>query len=134
LSREEPTTSATCHGNFPRQVPNPSTLLRSWRRPHHCVVVGVAVGLGGGLPVDAALTAAYLSVSGPATAAVRLLGLDPLVVNGFVARLGPSIQHVAEWAATNAAVNPADLPAPGAPGLDFLAEAHRQKEVRLFAS
>jgi urease accessory protein len=104
------------------------------RRPHHCVVVGAAVGLGGGLPVEAALTAAYLSVSGPATAAVRLLGLDPLVVNGFVAALGPDIRGTAEWAADLAAVSPAELPAPGAPGLDFLAEAHRQKEVRLFAS
>jgi urease accessory protein len=108
--------------------------IPSWRRPHHCVVLGAAVGLSGGLPIDAALTAAYLSVSGPATAAVRLLGLDPLVVNASVAALGTEINNVAERAAAMAARKPAELPAPGAPGLDFLAEAHRQKEVRLFAS
>jgi urease accessory protein len=106
----------------------------SWRRPHHCIVLGAAVGLSGGLPFDAALTAAYLSVSGPATAAVRLLGLDPLAVNASVAALGQDIHEVAERAAMMAAWRPADLPAPGAPGLDFLAEAHRHKEVRLFAS
>jgi urease accessory protein len=103
-------------------------------RPHHPIALGVAVGHGGGPPVDAALTAAYLSVSGPASAAVRLLGLDPLVVNGFVAALGPAIQVVARAAAGCATLDPAELPAPGAPVLDFLAEAHNQKEVRLFAS
>lgn len=106
-------------------------------RPHHSIVLGAAVGLSGGLPLDAALTAAYLSVSGPASAAVRLLGLDPLAVNASVAALGPELSAVAERAASVAALPPAELPAPGAPGLDFLAEAHRhkqEKEVRLFAS
>jgi urease accessory protein len=106
-------------------------------RPHHAVALGAAVGLGGGLPVDAALAAAYLSVSGPASAAVRLLGLDPLRVNASVLRLATEVRAVAERAAATAACEPADLPAPGAPGLDLLAEAHNRKhaeEVRLFAS
>jgi urease accessory protein len=106
-------------------------------RPHHPIVLGVAVGLGGGLPVDAALTAAYLSVSGPASAAVRLLGLDPFVVNASVLGLADELRAVAGRAASVAALDPAELPAPGAPGLDLLAEAHRRKhdeEVRLFAS
>jgi urease accessory protein len=105
--------------------------------PHHPIVLGAAIGLGGGLPVDAALTAAYLSVSAPASAAVRLLGLDPLVVNGIVLGMGAGIAAVAERAATVAGLDPAELPAPGAPGLDLLAEAHKrkhEKEVRLFAS
>lgn len=107
------------------------------RRPHHAVVAGWAVGLGGGLPVDAALAAAYLSVSGPASAAVRLLGLDPLRVNASVLRLATEVRAVAQRAAATAAWPPAELPAPGAPGLDLLAEAHNRKhaeEVRLFAS
>ncbi|HEU5475439.1 MAG TPA: urease accessory UreF family protein [Actinophytocola sp.] len=111
--------------------------LPALRRPHHCVVLGVAIGLGGGLPVDAARTAAYLSVSGPAAAAVRLLGLDPLAVNATVLDLAGELRAVAEWAAATAALDPAELPAPGAPGLDLLAESHRRahdREVRLFAS
>ena len=106
-------------------------------RPHHPIVLGAAIGLGGGQPVDAALTAAYLSVSGPASAAVRLLGLDPFAVNGAVLALSDELRAVAERAATTATLDPAELPAPGAPGLDLLAEAHKRKhakEVRLFAS
>ena len=106
-------------------------------RPHHAIALGAAVGLAGGLPLDAALAAAYLSVSGPASAAVRLLGLDPLRVNASVLRLAGEVRAVAERAAATAAREPAELPAPGAPGLDLLAEAHKRKhakEVRLFAS
>jgi urease accessory protein len=106
-------------------------------RPHHAIALGAAVGLAGGLPVAASLTAAYLSVSGPASAAVRLLGLDPLRVNASVLRLAGEVRAVAERAAATAPREPAELPAPGAPGLDLLAEAHNRKhaeEVRLFAS
>jgi urease accessory protein len=76
-------------------------------------------------------------VSGPASAGVRLLGLDPLRVNAIVAALGPGIAAVAAAAAATAHLDPADLPAPGAPGLDLLAEEHNRhhrEEVRLFVS
>ena len=108
-------------------------LLAAVPRPHHCVLLGALAGV----PADAALTAAYLSVSGPASASVRLLGLDPLLVNAIVAALGPDIAAVAEAAAAAADLDPADLPAPGSPGLDVLAEEHdrhHREEVRLFAS
>lgn len=104
-------------------------------RPHHAIALGAAIGLAGGLPLDAALAAGYLSVSGPATAAVRLLGLDPLRVNGIVLGMAGEVAAVAERAAGSAALAPGELPAPGAPALDLLAEAHnRAEEVRLFAS
>lgn len=103
-------------------------------RPHHPIALGAVIGVTGGGPLDAGVAAAYLSVSGPATAAVRLLGLDPLVANGIIAGLGPEIMGVADKAAGVAGLDPAELPAPGAPGLDLLAEAHERAEVRLFAS
>lgn len=118
-------------------VPTLAALLAATPRPHHPVVLGVIVGAGGGAPVDAALAAAYLAVSGPASASVRLLGLDPLRVNAIVAALGPEITAVAEAAAATAQLDPAELPAPGSPGLDLLAEEHdrhHREEVRLFAS
>ncbi len=102
-------------------------------RPHHAVVLGVLAGSVAG----AALTAAYLSVSGPAGAAVRLLGLDPLRVNAVVAGLADDVARVARDAAAVAHLEPARLPAPGSPGLDLLAEEHdrhHREEVRLFAS
>jgi urease accessory protein len=112
-------------------------LLSVAPRPHHPVVLGVVVGASGGAPADAALAAAYLAVSGPASASVRLLGLDPLRVNAIVAALGPAITTVAEAAAAASHLDPAELPAPGSPGLDILAEEHdrhHREEVRLFAS
>jgi urease accessory protein len=103
------------------------------RRPHHPVILGVLAGT----PADAALAAAYLAVSGPASAAVRLLGLDPLRVNAIVAALGTEVMAVAAAAAATAHLEPAELPAPGSPGLDLLAEEHdrhHREEVRLFVS
>ncbi|MER5266316.1 urease accessory UreF family protein [Actinosynnema sp. NPDC002837] len=108
-------------------------LLRVTPRPHHPVIVGVLVGE----PFEAAQTVAYHAVTGPATGAIRLLGLDPFGVNAVLARLAPEIDAIAATAAGHADTPPADLPAPSAPGLDLLAEAHDRhhtEEVRLFVS
>lgn len=106
-------------------------------RAHHPVVLGIVVAAGGGLPLDAGLAAAYLAVSGPASASVRLLGLDPLRVNAIVAALAGEVEAVARAAAATARLPLAELPAPGSPGLDLLAEEHdrhHREEVRLFVS
>ncbi|SED70298.1 urease accessory protein [Amycolatopsis tolypomycina] len=110
-------------------------LLAETPRPHHPIILGALVGVAGGTPYDAAMAAAYLSVSGPASAAVRLLGLDPFAVNAVVARL--DLASVCAEAAAVAGDDPAALPSPGSPALDLFAEAHarhHQEEVRLFAS
>ncbi|MGV9365231.1 urease accessory protein UreF [Amycolatopsis sp. NPDC003731] len=110
-------------------------LLAETPRPHHPIVLGALVGVAGGSPYDAAMAVAYLSVSGPASAAVRLLGLDPFAVNAVVARL--DLASVCSEAAAAAGDDPASLPSPGSPALDLFAEAHarhHQEEVRLFAS
>ncbi|QKV77922.1 urease accessory protein UreF [Amycolatopsis sp. Hca4] len=110
-------------------------LLAETPRPHHPIVLGALVGVAGGSPYDAAMAVAYLAVSGPASAAVRLLGLDPFAVNAVVARL--DLASVCSAAAEVAGDDPATLPSPGSPGLDLFAEAHarhHQEEVRLFAS
>ncbi|MGW5720830.1 urease accessory protein UreF [Amycolatopsis sp. NPDC003865] len=110
-------------------------LLTETPRPHHPIVLGALVGVAGGSPYDAAMAAAYLAVSGPASAVVRLLGLDPFAVNAVVARL--DLASVCSAAAAVAGDDPASLPSPGSPALDLFAEAHarhHQEEVRLFAS
>jgi urease accessory protein len=99
--------------------------------PHHPIVLGAAVVAGGGDPADAAAVAAYQSVTGPASAAVRLLSLDPMEVSGLLARLADDIDDVAELAARSCLD---ELPFPSAPALDLLAETHARVEVRLFAS
>ncbi|GAB3870195.1 urease accessory UreF family protein [Kibdelosporangium lantanae] len=113
------------------------SLLAATPRPHHAVVLGVLTGIAGGSKRDAAVTAGYLSISGPASAAVRLLGLDPFAVNAVVTRLSADLDSVATQAVRAASSPVAELPAPGAPGLDLMAEAHvrhHKEEVRLFAS
>jgi urease accessory protein len=102
---------------------------------YHPVVLGACVCAAGGEPADAAVIAATASVTGPASAAVRLLGLDPLAVHGLLAGLAAAIAAVAESATAAAAGGDwAALPAAAAPGLDLLAERHAREEVALFAS
>jgi len=103
---------------------------------HHAVAVGLVAAAAGLGAVDAARWAAYDAVMAPATAAVRLLGLDPFEVAARVAALGPAIDEVAAEAAAFAAGDAPveDLPAHSAPWLDLGAEVHALREVRLFAS
>lgn len=112
-------------------------LLAVTPRPHHAVIVGALAGVAGTSPRDTALSVAYQAVSGPASAAVRLLGFDPLTVNAVVATMAREIEAVAARASGVAGADPADLPGPGAPALDLFAEGHlrrHKEEVRLFAS
>lgn len=95
--------------------------------PHHPIVLGVVAHAAGLSPEDAALAAAYHSVTGPATAAVRLLGLDPVEVHRVLATLTPDLDHVTTTAQQG-------LSATSAPLLDLLAEQHAKAEVRLFIS
>lgn len=97
-------------------------------RPHHSIALGVAGGIAGLAPADVASAAAYLSVSGPATAAQRLLALDPLTVAGATARLAPDIDAVARRSVAG------PIPAATDPLLDLLAEVHAARKDRFFAS
>jgi len=102
---------------------------------HHAVAMGLVCAATPGLgPVDAARWAAYDAVSGPASAAVRLLGLDPFGAWSVVAALLPEADGIAEEAAARAAGPLDDLPPCSAPLLDIAAEHHIVSEVRLFAS
>ncbi|MEV6530901.1 MULTISPECIES: urease accessory protein UreF [Streptomyces] len=105
---------------------------------HQPVVLGVAARGAGLGPEDAAYCSAYESVSGPATATVRLLSLDPFDATAVLARLAPELDRVAQRAAEAARRVVADgvdaLPAGGAPLLEISAEAHAAWAVRLFAS
>ncbi|MGQ4382495.1 urease accessory protein UreF [Streptomyces sp. SAS_270] len=105
---------------------------------HQPVVLGVTARAAGLGPEDAAYCSAYESLSGPASAAVRLLSLDPFDATGVLARLAPELDLVAGQAA-DAARRVLDdgvdaLPAASAPLLEIGAEAHAAWSVRLFAS
>ncbi|WP_189826401.1 urease accessory protein UreF [Streptomyces finlayi] len=104
------------------------------RGAHQPVVLGLAARAAGLGPEDAAHCAVYECVSGPATAVVRLLSLDPFRATGVLARLAPEMDQVAGRAAEAAHRGIDALPAASAPLLDITAEAHAAWPVRLFAS
>ncbi|MFD7511364.1 urease accessory protein UreF [Streptomyces sp. NPDC059853] len=121
--------------------PDPALDALATRHPgglHQPVVLGLAARAAGLTPADAALTAAYESVNGPATAVVRLLGLDPYDATALLARLAPDLDAVTRRAVTAAdavAERGTDaLPAASAPLLDIAAEQHAARSGRLFAS
>jgi urease accessory protein len=102
--------------------------------PHHAVVLGAAAAAAGCSAGDAARIAAYQSAAGAASAAVRLLALDPMLATAVLARLTGDVDQIAERAAAAADGPLEELPCPSAPALDLLAEAHVRAEVRLFES
>ncbi|GGR34342.1 urease accessory protein UreF [Streptomyces roseolus] len=104
------------------------------RGAHQPVVLGVTARAAGLGPEDAAHCAAYEAVGGPATATVRLLGLDPYRATAVLARLAPEMDEVAARATAAAREGVDALPAASAPLLDITAEQHAAWPVRLFAS
>ncbi|WP_203971617.1 urease accessory protein UreF [Planotetraspora silvatica] len=81
----------------------PSTVLDTLARAvpegaHHPIALGAAAASAGCDPYQAAMAAAYISVTGPATAAVRLLGLDPVTVHRLLADLAPALNDAAHAA------------------------------------
>ncbi|MEU3713465.1 urease accessory protein UreF [Streptomyces catenulae] len=108
------------------------------RGAHQPVVLGLAARAAGLTPLDAAYAVAYENVSGPATAVVRLLSLDPFDATAVLARLADDLDRLAADAAAAGARYPAEgpriLPAASAPLLDITAEQHAAWPVRLFAS
>jgi urease accessory protein len=72
-------------------------------------------------------------VTGPASAAVRLLGLDPYAVHALLAELAPCDDR-GRRADRGASIRSTRCRPRGAPLLDIGAEVHATWEVRLFAS
>ena len=103
-------------------------------RPHHAILIGCCAQAAGLPASEAALVFAYQCVTGCATAAQRLLGLDPISVASLTIAMAPSIDAVARTA-TDAAKGPyRDLPDLANYTLDLYTEAHAARMNRLFAS
>lgn len=116
--------------------PLPSGLV-ALGRPHQPLVLGAATKAGGGDVRDAALLAVHHLLGGACSAAVRLLGLDPLAVAAVQAGIrADEIVDEAVSAAEVAVVadDPGLLSAVSGPMAELLAATHAQQEVTLFAS
>ncbi len=104
------------------------------RAPHHPIALGMVAAGAGLAPADAALAATHATVTGPATAAIRLIGLDPIAVTAMLARLAGGVAATARAGAASATLPPRELPARTGIRLDLLAEHHRLADVRMFTS
>lgn len=104
---------------------------RDWdllgRRPHLAVAAGRVGAVAGLDPPQTALSVVYQTMTGSATAAQRLLALDP----GDVAALTFDLAGLCDATAAEAARGLADL---SDPLLDVLAQRHIARERPLFVS
>ncbi|MGV9213819.1 urease accessory protein UreF [Micromonospora sp. RB23] len=101
---------------------------------HQPLVLGLLCAAAGLSRAETATVAAYGTVTGAASAGVRLLGLDPYQVQALLVGLADLCDGTAADAARAADHPPERLPAAAAPLADIHAEAHATWEVRLFAS
>lgn len=94
------------------------------------LVVGVVGAVTGMSAVQVARLVGYDDVQTVASAALKLLPLDPAEVAGWVLTLhGPIDELVASVAGLT---TPEEIPDRGAPAVDVHAEQHRREEMRLF--
>ncbi|PND58444.1 urease accessory protein UreF [Mycobacterium sp. ENV421] len=96
-------------------------------RPHLAVTAGRVGAVSGLDPHQSALSLVYTTMTGTATAAQRLLALDPADVAALTFGLAPLCEDTAALAAAGLA----DL---SDPLLDELAQRHVQRERPLFVS
>ncbi|WP_406815602.1 urease accessory protein UreF [Mycobacterium sp. M23085] len=96
-------------------------------QPHLAVVAGRVGAVSGLDPEQSALAVVYTTMTGSATAAQRLLALDPADVAALTFRLADLCERTAARASTGLA----DL---SDPLLDTLAQRHAERERPLFVS
>jgi urease accessory protein len=96
-------------------------------RPIALGVVAAAAGLG---DEDVALLALYDDAATVASAALKLLPLDPAVTARWLADLAPQLSLMAR----SVRLERGPLPAPAAVAIELAAPIHREQRERLFAS
>ncbi|MCK2243300.1 MULTISPECIES: urease accessory protein UreF [unclassified Crossiella] len=99
---------------------------------HHPLAFGAGAAMLGASAEDAAVAIALAAVTGPASAAIRLLAFDPFAVQSVLNSLSSTVDSVAAAAAIPVPWN--ELPAEGAPALDVLADTHPTLTDTLFVS
>lgn len=96
----------------------------SQQPPHFPVATGAVAAAAGASPRQAAESAAYAYVAGPAFAAQRLLGLDPARVIELGLEMAPEVRRLAGEAAATSLRPLSEMPSFSAPALEYLAEEH----------
>lgn len=101
---------------------------------HQPIVLGAFAAATGATPHDAALLSFHHLSAAVTSAAIRLLGLDPMTVAAVQARVGDRVDEWAQDADHWAHSRPEDLPAHGGSLTDILAEDHGRWDARLFVA
>jgi urease accessory protein len=104
------------------------------QRPHYPTAIGTVSAVAGASPAEAAEAAAYASVAGPAFAAQALLDLPPDAVSDLGVQMAPEVSRLAREAAGVSSRPLSQMPAFGAPALEYLAEEHVSRRPRSYAS
>jgi urease accessory protein len=120
LGRQLLRSAATVWGVSPADLPRP-------------IALGVVAAAAGLTSEETALLALYDDASTVASAALKLLPLDPAVTARWVAQLAPGMQLAARAIAADETPLE-ELPAPAAVALELAAPVHLQSRERLFAS
>lgn len=102
---------------------------------HQPMVVGALVAAAGGTPVEAAATSMHHLSAAVTSAAIRLLGLDPMSVATVQARVGVETDRlIAGEVESWVGCSPAELPAGGGSLTEILGESHATWDARLFVA
>lgn len=127
-----------------RQLLRPAT--RIWRSagiecvaavtggPHQAIALGTVVAAAGGTPADAIALSCHHLGAAVTSAAVRLLGLDPIELAVVQERAGRQANELQRNAATWAVMEPSDLPAWGGSLTEILGERHGALDARMFVA
>lgn len=99
---------------------------------HQPIVLGAAVAAAGGTPGDAVVVSCHHLTAAVTSAAVRLLGLDPIELAVVQARVGRSADAWRMDADRWARSSPAELPAVGGTLTEILGERHGALDARMF--
>ena len=101
---------------------------------HQPIVLGAFTAAIDGTPYDAALLSFHHLSAAVTSAAIRLLGLDPMSAAAIQARVGDLVDEWADDADRWAHARPAELPANGGSLTEILAEDHGRWDARLFVA
>jgi urease accessory protein len=101
-------------------------------RPCRPLVLAAAAAAGGLAPVSLGRLVAYDDLQTVASAALKLLPLDPLDATSWVHDLLPEAERLATEVAP--LTTPERIPAPSAPQLDLWAQTHARTTRRLFSA
>lgn len=101
---------------------------------HQPIALGAVVAAAGGDSADAAALSLHHLTAAVTSAAVRLLGLDPIELAVVQERAGRACDSYRRQSAGWASVDPAELPAHGGSLTEILGERHGSLDVRMFVA